>query len=108
MRKRIALAALAAVAGIGAVAGLAGPSQAAGATTYDGIIKDFTTSHVSPSNQTGVVHTGLTKGEVVDVHCFREGQQLDRNGYWFVIEKDGDAGYVHANMIHAPNTVPHC
>ena len=108
MRKRIALAALAAVAGIGAVAGLAGPSQAAEATTYDGIIKDFTTSHVSPSNQTGVVHTGLTKGEVVDVHCFREGQQLDRNGYWFVIEKDGDAGYVHANMIYAPNTVPHC
>src|SRR5215467_15401772 len=95
MLKRIALAAVAAVAGIGAAAGLAGPSQAAEATTYPGIIKDFTTSHVSPSNETGVVHTGLEKGERVDIHCFREGQQLDGNGYWFVIEKSGDAGYVH-------------
>jgi len=108
MWKRIALAVVAALASIGAVAGLAGPTHAAEATTHPGIIKYYTTSYSAPSNQTGVVHTGLLKDTIVDVHCFREGQVLNGNGYWFVVEKDGDAGYVHSEAISVPSNVAHC
>jgi hypothetical protein len=109
MRKRIALAAISTVAGFGAIVGLAGTASAADTTaTTTGIIKQYATSYTSPSNTSFVVHTGLTAGTKVDVHCFREGQNLNGNGYWFIIEKNDEVGYVHTDSISVPNDAPHC
>jgi hypothetical protein len=107
MRKRIALAALSTVAGIGAMVGLAGTASAAD-TAATGIIKQYATSYTSPSNTSIVVHKGLTEGTAVDVRCFREGQVLNGNGYWFLIEKNDELGYIHRDAISAPSDVPHC
>jgi hypothetical protein len=111
MRTRIALAALSAVAGLGALVGFAGQASAANdsaASTTTGWIKQYTTSFTSPSTTSIPVHTGLSEGTPVDVHCFREGQKINGNGYWFIIEKDGEVGYVHRDAISAPTTTPHC
>jgi hypothetical protein len=111
MRTRIALAALTAVAGLGALAGFAGQASAANVsaeTSATGYIKQPTTSFSSPSANSAPVHLGLTDGTPVEVHCFREGDKVGGNARWFIIEKDGDAGYVHQSAIWAPIETPHC
>jgi hypothetical protein len=105
MRKRFALAALSAVAGLGAVVGLAGT---AGATESTGYIKHHTTSFTSPSTVSTAVHHNLTPETPVNTKCFREGQVRNGNPYWFLIEKNGDLGYVHVDAISAPKDTPHC
>jgi hypothetical protein len=105
MRKRIAIATLSAVAGIGAVAGLAGP---AGAMDSTGYIKQYTTSYTSPSNISIPVHHNMAPGTPVSTLCFREGQAQNGNSTWFLIEKNGDLGYVHLDGISAPKDTRHC
>jgi hypothetical protein len=111
MRTRIALAALSAVAGLGALVGFAGQANAASTSadsTTTGYIKQYTTSYTGPSTTASVVHTGLAEETPVDVRCFREGEKINGNGYWFLVEKGGDLGYVHRDAIWAPHTTPHC
>jgi hypothetical protein len=107
MRKRNALA-LAALTGMGAIAGLVGTAGATGAAEDNSVITQYTTSFTSPSNTSIAVHTDLRPGTTVEARCFREGQLLNDNVYWFLVEKDGDLGYVHRGAISAPSTVPHC
>jgi hypothetical protein len=54
------------------------------------------------------VHYDLTPGTPVNTMCFREGQVRNGNAYWFLIEKEGDLGYVHLDAISAPKDTPHC
>jgi hypothetical protein len=109
MKKVLALAIMAVVAGFGALAGLAGLAGSANATeTSTGYIKQYTMSYVSPSENTRPVHKGLAPGEPVLTHCAREGQPLDGSSVWFIIEKDGDAGYVHSGDISVPADTPRC
>jgi hypothetical protein len=111
MRKRIVLTALTAIAGLGALAGFAGQASAASPSAESfatGYIKHPTTSFSSPSADSAPVHLDLTDGTPVEVHCFREGDKVGGNARWFIIEKDGDAGYVHQSAIWAPIDTPHC
>jgi hypothetical protein len=105
MRKLIAAVALFALAGLGALAGLAGSASAAEST---GIIKRYTTSYTSPSESSSPVHYNLAPGSSVSTLCFREGEPMDGNAYWFLIEKNGDRGYVHRDAIVPPAVLPHC
>jgi hypothetical protein len=106
MKKALALAAMSAVVGIGAFAGLAGSASADTADT--GYIKRYAISYVSPSVDTRPVHKGLAPGTPVETHCVREGQPLNGSSHWFIIEKDGDVGYVHRDDISAPPDTPRC
>jgi len=106
MRKLIALAAVSTIAGVGAVAGLAG--NAGATSTLIGTIKQPTTSFTSPSAKSRPVHLNLQPNEKVDTHCFREGEVVNGNAYWFIIEKDGETGYVHQNAISVSEELPHC
>ncbi len=104
MRKLVAIAALSTAAAAGVV-GLASTASAAAPTGY---IKQFATSYTSPSNMSVPVHTGLKAGTEVETLCFREGQPLDGNSYWFLIQKDGNLGYVHRDAIAPPADTRHC
>jgi hypothetical protein len=105
MRKLIALA-LSTIAGVGAVAGLA--ADAGATTTYTGTIKQPTTSFVAPSRTTAPVHYNLQANEQVETHCFREGDVINGSPYWFIIEKNGQTGYVHLDAISVSQELPHC
>lgn len=113
MKKALALAALSAVAGFAGLAGVAGSANAADADDTNarantGYIKQYTMSYASPSTHTDLVHKGLQPGTPVETHCVREGQLLNGNSRWFIIEKDGDVGYVHGDVISAPVDTPRC
>jgi hypothetical protein len=103
------------LAGIGAVgvAGLAmagsNPDTAKAATTAagTGTIIDYATSYTSPSNTSIPVHL-LKPGQEVDTYCFRDGQVLDDNPYWFAIHTDGQTAYVHRSSISVPQGLQHC
>jgi hypothetical protein len=110
MRKLILIGVLS-VAAVGATTGIASAatndpkseSQAAGT----GTIIDYATSYTSPSDDSYVVHH-LKPGEEVETYCFREGQVLNGNPYWFVIRSDDQTAYVHRNSISPPKDVRHC
>jgi hypothetical protein len=106
VKKILALASLAAVAGLGVTAGLAGSASATDANI--GYIKQYGISYSSPSDATAPVHKGLPPGTPVDTLCVRKGQVLNDNPYWFLIEKDGDVGYVHRDDIAPPADVRSC
>jgi hypothetical protein len=108
MIKRIALTTLSAVASFGAIAGLAGTAGATSSPADNSVITQYTTSYTSPSNTSIAVHTGLNAGTTVEARCFREGQQLNGNAYWFLIQEGGELGYVHRGAISAPSNLPHC
>jgi hypothetical protein len=111
MKKVLALATMSALAGFGALAGLGGGVNAANAAEADantGYIKQYTMSYVSPSDTTRPVHKGLAPGTPVETHCMREGQLVNDSNFWFIIEKDGDVGYVHRDVISAPVDTPKC
>jgi len=103
------------VAAIGAVAvaGLAAagwqPDTAQAATTAagTGTIIDYATSYTSPSNASIPVHH-LEPGEKVETYCFREGQVLNGNPYWFAVRTDGQTAYIHRSSISVPQDVLHC
>lgn len=99
------LLAVAALSGAGLMAGV-GTAEAASSGPVTGVIKGFATAYSSPSNQSaGVYH--LQVGTQVDTYCFREGQVLNGNPLWFIINVDGASAYVHRDLI-AVGTVPHC
>ena len=105
MSKLIALAALSTA---GVLTGLGGAEAAAAASaTVTGAIKGFATTYTSPSNQSVVVHH-LQEGTQVDTLCFREGQVLNGNPLWFIINVDGQSAYVHRDLIAPPADLPHC
>jgi hypothetical protein len=106
MKKILALATISAVAGFGAVAGLAGSASAADTNT--GYIKQYAISYSSPSDTSMPVHKGLAPGTPVDTLCVRPGQPLNGNPYWFLINMDGDRGYVHRDVIAPPANTPSC
>ena len=103
MSKFIALAALSTA---GVLTGLGG-AEAAGAASATGTIKGFATTYTSPSNQSVVVHH-LQERTQVDTLCFREGQVLNGNPLWFIINVDGQSAYVHRDLIAPPADLPHC
>jgi len=104
MSKLIALAALSTA---GVLTGLGGTAEAAGTGSGTGTIKGFATSYTSPSNQSVVVHH-LQEGTSVDTLCFREGQVLNGNPLWFIINVEGQSAYVHRDLIVPPAGTPHC
>jgi len=104
MSKLIVLAALSAA---GVLTGLGGTAEAAGAASATGTIKAFATTYTSPSNQSVAVHH-LPASTQVDTLCFREGQVLNGNPLWFIINVDGQSAYVHRDLIAPPANVPHC
>jgi hypothetical protein len=114
MRKLVLIPALW-VAGVGAMAGAvlatAGwhpdAAQAATAAAGTGTIIDYATSYTSPSNTSIPVHH-LEPGKQVETYCFREGQVLNGNPYWFVIRTGGQTAYVHRSSISPPQDVRHC
>ena len=103
MSKLIAAAALTA----GALGAIGGTAEAATASAT-GVTKGFATTYSSPSNQTGVVHHLQPNTEVTTM-CFREGQVLNGNPLWFIINVDGQSGYIHRDLIAVPEgSVGHC
>ena len=104
MSKLIAAAALTA----GAFAAVGGTAEAAGAQSAPGVTKGFATTYSSPSNETGTVHH-LPANTPVTVMCFREGQVLNGNPLWFIVNVDGDSGYLHRDLLAVPEgSVGHC
>lgn len=91
----------------GVLTGLGGAAEAAGATAASGTIKQFATTYTSPSNQSVAVHH-LQAGDEVDTLCFREGQELNGNPLWFIVNIDGQSSYVHRDLIVPPADLPHC
>jgi hypothetical protein len=104
MRKLVLIAALS-LAGVAAIVGpaTAAAPQAAGT----GTIINYATSYTSPSNTSIPVHH-LVPGEQVETLCFREGQVLNGNPYWFLIRSDGETAYVHRGSISPPPDLRHC
>ena len=107
MRKLVLIAALS-VAGVAAMVGAATAAakhrpHAAGTGTIIG----HATSYSSPSN-TSIPVQHLRNGEKVEVLCFRQGQVLHDNPYWFLIRHNGVMGYVHRHSISPPHDVRHC
>jgi hypothetical protein len=109
MRKLIALT-LSTIAAAGAVVGLAGTAGASSADTLTGTIKTYATSYSSPSDRSIPVHVNLLPGEKVNTLCFREGDAINGNAYWFMISKGGERGYVHRDVIVPPSEtdLKHC
>jgi hypothetical protein len=101
------LLALAALSTAGVLTGLVGTAEAAGAASAPGTIKGFATTYTSPSNQSVVVHH-LQAGTQVETLCFREGQVLNGNPLWFIINVDGQSAYVHRDLIAPPADLLHC
>ena len=105
MSKLIAAAALSTA---GVLTGLgAGVAEAGETAVGKGVIKAFATTYTSPSNQSDKVHH-LQPGTEVDTFCYREGQVLDGNPLWFIVNVDGQSAYVHRDLINPPADVPHC
>jgi hypothetical protein len=50
----------------------------------------------------------LKPGEKVETYCFREGQVLEGNPYWFAIRTDGQTAYVHRSSLSVPQNTLHC
>ena len=101
------LIAVAALSTAGVLTGLGGPAESADAASATGTIKGFATTYTSPSNQSVVVHH-LQEGTQVDTLCFREGQVLNGNPLWFIINVDDQSAYVHRDLIAPPADLPHC
>jgi hypothetical protein len=93
---------------VGAVAATAGTASAAEEVAgKPGTIIGYATSYTSPSNTSIPVHH-LKPGTNVETMCFREGQVLNGNPYWFLIKYDGQTAYVHRDAISAPHDLRHC
>lgn len=105
MSKLIAVAALSAA---GVLGGLASNSEAAAGESAAGVTKGFATTYTSPSNTSVPVHH-LSPNTTVDTLCFREGQVLNGNPLWFIINVDGQSAYIHRDLIAVPEgAVRHC
>ena len=50
----------------------------------------------------------LTPGEKVETLCFREGQVLNDNRYWFLIRAGGQTAFVHRDSISPPQDLERC
>ncbi len=104
MGKLIAAAALTA----GAFGAIGGAVEAAEPQSVIGVTKGFATTYSSPSNQTGVVHH-LPANTEVSTMCFREGQVLNGNPLWFIVNVNGESGYIHRDLIAVPEgSLGHC
>jgi hypothetical protein len=103
MRKLLAVAAL---SGAGLMAGI-GTAWAETPAPMTGIVKGFTTAYSSPTNQSKVMYH-LQPGTEVDTHCLREGQVLEGNPQWLIINAQGASAYVHAYQISTLEQPPHC
>lgn len=100
------LLAVAALSGAGLMTGLGTAAEAATSQPVTGVIKGFATTYSSPTDQSAVMHH-LQAGTEVDTYCVREGQVLNGNPLWFIINVNGASGYVHRDLI-AVGSVPHC
>jgi hypothetical protein len=112
MRKLVLtpLLSIAALGAVGVAAVSAGQPAAAKAATPaagTGTIIDYATTYTSPSNTSVPVHH-LKPGDKVETYCFREGQVLNGNPYWFAINTGGETAYVHRSSISVPQGVLHC
>ena len=105
---RLVAAAVLSTAGV--LTGLgAGAADAAetGASAGKAVVKQFATTYSRPSNESAPVHH-LAAGREVDAMCFREGQLLNDNPLWFLINADGRSAWVHRDLIVPPEVLPHC
>lgn len=103
MSKLLAVAALSGAGFMGAI------GSAEATTTSEpvtGVIKGFATAYSSPSEESARMYH-LQAGTEVDTYCYREGQVLNGNPLWFIINVDGDSAYVHRDLISV-DAVPHC
>jgi len=101
------LLAVAALSGAGLLAGI-GTAEAATNQPATGWTKGFATAYSSPSNQSKVMYS-LDANTPVATHCFREGQVLDGDPRWFIINANGASAYVHVDLISVNQAeVSHC
>jgi len=100
------LLAVAALSGAGLMAGIGNSAEAATSQPVTGWTKGFTTAYSSPTNQSKVMYD-LDADTSVDTYCWREGQVLDGDPRWFIINTKGASAYVHVDLISV-GEVPHC
>jgi hypothetical protein len=101
------LLAVAALSGAGLMAGI-GTAEAAASQPVTGWTKAFVTAYDSPWNQSTVMFS-LDADTPVDTYCFREGQILDGDPRWFIINAKGASAYVHIGLISVNQAeVSHC
>ena len=100
------LLAVATLSGAAMMTGI-GTAEAETPAPVTGTIKSFTTAYSSPSNQSSSMYR-LDAGTQVDAHCYREGQELEKNPLWLIINVEGVSAYVHAYQIHTPVEPKHC
>lgn len=96
----------AALSGGALMAGI-GTAEAATTASVPGTVKTFTTAYSSPTNQSSGMYT-LYEGMQVDTYCIRDGQYLEGNPSWLIVNSDGVSAYVHAYDIHTEVNVPKC
>jgi hypothetical protein len=101
------LLAVAALSGAGLMAGI-GTAEAAASEPVTGWTKGFATAYSSPSNQSKGMYT-VEANTQVDTYCYREGQVLEGDPRWFIVNTNGASAYVHVPLISVdPNEVGHC
>jgi hypothetical protein len=100
------LLAVAALSGAGLMAGIGNSAEASTSQPVTGFVKAPATAYSSPSNQSKAMYF-LDPGTSVDTYCVREGQLLDGDPKWFIINAKGASAYVHNDLISVAD-VPHC
>jgi len=108
MRKVAAIIILSAATALGAI-GIGGTATAGSVDTssHVGWIKRTTTSYQDPTNRSRPVHYGLQPGPIRMI-CFAEGQQIDNNPYWILVDKDGTRGFVNRDSTAPAEDLRHC
>jgi len=97
---------VAALSGAGLLAGIGTAEAASTSKPVTGVMKGFATTYSSPSNESARMYH-VQAGTQVDTYCYREGQVLNGNPLWFIINVDGTSAYVHRDLI-AVDDVPRC
>ena len=108
MRKVAAIITLSAATALGAIV-IGGTANAGSVDTSDhvGWIKQATTSYQDPTNKSRPIHYGL-QPDPIRMICFAEGQEMDKNPYWILVDKDGNRGFVHRYATAPAEDLRHC
>ena len=100
------LLAAAALSGAAVMMGM-GTAEAGTPAPVTGTVKTFTTAYSSPTDQSSMMYR-LNAGTEVDTYCVREGQYVDGNPLWLIVNHEGVSAYVHAYQINTLVEPAHC
>ena len=98
--------AAAALSGAAMMIGL-GTAEAETPAPVTGTVKAFTTAYSSPTDQSSMMYH-LNEGAEVDTYCVREGQYIEGNPLWLIVNHEGVSAYVHAYQVSTQVEPPHC